>query len=74
MPTKAPAIARDSTLRVEPLGDRALLAVLGEGIDPGINDQVHKLAAFTTHIYYKLITFKIFFFCNFLRRQNQFSH
>ena len=45
MPTKPPVLARDSTLRVEALGDRALLVILGKGIDPGVNDQVHKLAA-----------------------------
>jgi KipI family sensor histidine kinase inhibitor len=30
---------------VEPLGDRALLVVLGEGIDGAVNDRVHHLAA-----------------------------
>ncbi len=30
-----------SVLRVEPMGDRALLVVLGEGIDARVNDQVH---------------------------------
>jgi inhibitor of KinA len=30
---------------MEPLGDQGLLAVLGEGIDPGVNDRVHQLAA-----------------------------
>jgi KipI family sensor histidine kinase inhibitor len=38
-------LAADAGLRVEPLGDRALLAVLGETIDPGVNDRVHALAA-----------------------------
>jgi len=33
-----------SELRLEPLGDRALLAVLGDTIDPAMNDQVHALA------------------------------
>jgi len=33
------------TLQVESLGDQALLAILGERIDPGVNDQVHQLAA-----------------------------
>lgn len=32
-------------LRVEPLGDRALLLILGEGIDGETNDRVHQLAA-----------------------------
>jgi KipI family sensor histidine kinase inhibitor len=32
-------------LSMEPLGDQALLAVLGERIDPAVNDQVHQLAA-----------------------------
>jgi KipI family sensor histidine kinase inhibitor len=41
-----PAISsRASTLRLEPLGDQALLVVLGDRIDPGVNDQVHQLAA-----------------------------
>jgi KipI family sensor histidine kinase inhibitor len=34
-----------SVLRVEPMGDRALLVVLGEGIDARVNDQVHGLAS-----------------------------
>ena len=45
MPTESPAFAQASTLQVEALGDRALVAILGTGIDPGVNDQVHKLAA-----------------------------
>ena len=45
MPTKSPARARDTKLQVEALGDRALLILLGKGIDPGVNDQVHRLAA-----------------------------
>jgi KipI family sensor histidine kinase inhibitor len=45
MPTQRPAPARDSTLQVEALGDRALLLILGQGIDPSVNDQVHKLAS-----------------------------
>ena len=45
MPTETPAFERDSTLTVEALGDRALLAILGKGIDPGVNDKVHKLAS-----------------------------
>jgi inhibitor of KinA len=45
MATNASTPPADSTLRVEPLGDQALLAILGEGIDPGVNDQVHHLAA-----------------------------
>lgn len=36
--------AGDSALRVEPLGDRALLLTLGDRIDPGVNDRVHQLA------------------------------
>ncbi len=31
--------------RVEPLGDRALLLTLGEGVDPDINDRVHALVS-----------------------------
>lgn len=31
-------------LRVEPMGDQALLAVLGDRINPGVNDRVHRLA------------------------------
>ena len=38
-PTKA------APLRMEPLGDQALLVILGDRIDPGVNDQVHQLAA-----------------------------
>jgi KipI family sensor histidine kinase inhibitor len=34
-----------SPLQVEPLGDQALLVVLGEGIDRAVNDRVHQLAA-----------------------------
>jgi KipI family sensor histidine kinase inhibitor len=45
MPTESPAFAQASTLQVEALGDRALVAILGKGIDPGVNDQVHKLAS-----------------------------
>jgi inhibitor of KinA len=45
MSTKPPALARDAKLQVEALGDRALLVILGKGIDPGVNDQVHRLAA-----------------------------
>jgi KipI family sensor histidine kinase inhibitor len=45
MPIKPPASERDTKIRVEALGDRALLVVLGRGIDPGVNDQVHQLAA-----------------------------
>ncbi len=36
--------ASGGTLRIEPLGDRALLVILGEGIDSHVNDQVHALA------------------------------
>jgi KipI family sensor histidine kinase inhibitor len=44
--TAASAVrARASALRVEALGDRALVVVLGEGIDPGVNARVHQLAA-----------------------------
>jgi len=32
-------------LEVEPLGDRALRVVLGQGIDPAVNRRVHQLAA-----------------------------
>ena len=32
-------------LQLEPLGDQALLAVLGDRIDPAVNDRVHQLAA-----------------------------
>jgi KipI family sensor histidine kinase inhibitor len=32
-------------LVVEALGDRALLIILGKGIDPAVNDRVHRLAA-----------------------------
>jgi KipI family sensor histidine kinase inhibitor len=45
MPTKPPAATQEATLQVEALGDRALLVVLGKGIDPDVNGQVHKLAA-----------------------------
>jgi KipI family sensor histidine kinase inhibitor len=31
-------------LKVEPLGDRGLLLILGEGIDAHVNDRVHQLA------------------------------
>jgi KipI family sensor histidine kinase inhibitor len=37
-------LAADPGLRLEALGDRALLAVLGEAIDPEVNDRVHALA------------------------------
>jgi KipI family sensor histidine kinase inhibitor len=39
MTTPAPS------LQVEPLGDQALLVILGEGIDPAVNDRVHHLTA-----------------------------
>jgi len=39
------AIFPSPALRMEPLGDRAILVILGERIDPGVNDQVHQLAA-----------------------------
>jgi inhibitor of KinA len=45
MSTKPPIAAQSPPLQVEALGDRALLVSLGKGIDPGVNDQVHKLAA-----------------------------
>jgi len=45
MPIKPPTSARDTKLQVEALGDRALLVVLGKGIDPEVNDRVHRLAA-----------------------------
>ena len=35
----------DAVLRVEPLGDRALLVVFGEGIDASVNDRVHGLVS-----------------------------
>jgi KipI family sensor histidine kinase inhibitor len=37
--------APGTILRVEPMGDRALVVVLGEGIDARVNDQVHSLAS-----------------------------
>lgn len=37
--------APGAILRVEPMGDRALLVVLGEGIDAQVNDQVHGLVS-----------------------------
>ena len=45
MPTPSTVPSRIPPLQVEALGDRALLAILGQGIDPGVNDRVHKLAA-----------------------------
>ena len=39
------ASPQGQALRLEPLGDQALLAVLGDRIDPLVNDQVHQLAA-----------------------------
>jgi len=45
MTTDAAIPSKASTLRVEPLGDQALLVLLGDRIDPGVNDQVHQLAA-----------------------------
>ncbi len=42
-PAAAPPTDPDR-LRLEPLGDRALLAVLGDAIDPEVNDRVHALA------------------------------
>jgi KipI family sensor histidine kinase inhibitor len=45
MATKASPSPKDSALRMEPLGDQALLVILGEGIDPGVNDRVHQLTA-----------------------------
>jgi KipI family sensor histidine kinase inhibitor len=45
MANDAPIPPLEAPLRVEPMGDQALLAVLGEGIDPGVNDRVHQLAA-----------------------------
>ena len=45
MPTESSTFAQGPTLGVEALGDRALLVVLGKGIDPAVNDQVHRLAA-----------------------------
>ncbi len=45
MRTESPDLARNPELQVEALGDRALLLTLGSGIDPGVNDRVHQLAA-----------------------------
>ncbi|MDR3673569.1 MAG: 5-oxoprolinase subunit PxpB [Holophaga sp.] len=45
MATQASTPSKPPALHVEPLGDQALLAVLGEGIDPGVNDRVHQLTA-----------------------------
>ena len=45
MPTEPSASARNPELQWEALGDRALLLVLGKGIDPAVNDRVHQLAA-----------------------------
>jgi KipI family sensor histidine kinase inhibitor len=45
MPTQPSTFAQGPSLAVEALGDRALLVVLGKGIDPAVNDQVHGLAA-----------------------------
>ena len=45
MATEPPILSQDPALRVEPLGDQALLVVLGDRIDPGVNDLVHQLAA-----------------------------
>jgi KipI family sensor histidine kinase inhibitor len=45
MPTESSTFAQGPTLGVEALGDRALLVILGKGIDPAVNDQVHRLAA-----------------------------
>jgi KipI family sensor histidine kinase inhibitor len=45
MPIVSPASTQDPALEVEALGDRALLVILGKGIDPGVNDRVHKLAS-----------------------------
>ncbi len=45
MPTESPTFTQDPALEVEALGDQALVAILGKGIDPGVNDQVHKLAS-----------------------------
>ena len=41
----ARADPRPGPLQVEPLGDRALVAVLGDRIDPDVNARVHQLAA-----------------------------
>jgi inhibitor of KinA len=43
METSIP-LAAGAGLSLEPLGDRALLAVLGDAIDPDLNDRVHALA------------------------------
>jgi KipI family sensor histidine kinase inhibitor len=45
MPTQPPTPHREFRLQVEALGDRALVVILGQGIDPGVNDKVHKLAS-----------------------------
>jgi inhibitor of KinA len=45
MATSACQQTEAAGLRLEPLGDQAILAVLGEGIDPAVNDRVHALAA-----------------------------
>ena len=36
--------------RIKPMGDRALLVELGEGIDPDVNARVHALAALVSQI------------------------
>jgi KipI family sensor histidine kinase inhibitor len=45
METNAAIPPSGPILRVEPLGDRALLVVFGEGIDANVNDQVHGLVS-----------------------------
>ncbi len=45
MQIESSGFAGDPRLQVEPMGDRALLVILGKGIDPGVNDQVHLLTA-----------------------------
>jgi KipI family sensor histidine kinase inhibitor len=41
----APAAGRPEEIRIEPLGDQALLVRFGHRIDPDVNRQVHALAA-----------------------------
>lgn len=45
MPPIKPCPGFGAILRVEPMGDRALILVLGEGIDDAVNDRVHGLVS-----------------------------
>jgi KipI family sensor histidine kinase inhibitor len=45
METNTTILPSGAVLRVEPLGDRALLVVFGECIDANVNDQVHGLVS-----------------------------